>query len=74
MFRSPSNHKYDIVDYYDIDEHFGSKEDFKDLVEQLHKRNMRIVLDAVFNHVSEKTSCFRMSSRKAKTLNILITL
>ncbi|WP_022755178.1 glycoside hydrolase family 13 protein [Butyrivibrio fibrisolvens] len=66
IFRSPSNHKYDIVDYYDIDEHFGCKEDLKNLVEQLHKRNMRIVLDAVFNHVSEKNELFQDVIKKGK--------
>lgn len=50
IFKSPSNHKYDTTDYFEIDEAFGTKEDFKELVNELHKRGMRIVLDAVFNH------------------------
>lgn len=33
IFQSTSNHKYDISDYYKIDEHFGNKEVFKRLVE-----------------------------------------
>jgi len=54
IFKSPSNHKYDIIDYYEIDEMFGGKEAFKRLVKACHKRGIKIILDAVFNHVSEK--------------------
>ena len=53
IFKSPSNHKYDIIDYYEIDEMFGGKEAFKRLVEACHERGIKIMLDAVFNHVSE---------------------
>ena len=66
IFKSPSNHKYDIVDYYSIDEHFGDSQDLKDLVEQLHSRDMKIVLDAVFNHVSENNELFRDVVEKGK--------
>ena len=59
IFKSPSNHKYDIVDYFDIDPEFGSKKDLKELVDELHKRGMKLVLDAVFNHVSELNDKFR---------------
>jgi cyclomaltodextrinase / maltogenic alpha-amylase / neopullulanase len=52
VFRSISNHKYDISDYTSIDEQFGTNEDFKDLVNEAHKKDMKIVLDAVFNHCS----------------------
>lgn len=50
IFKAPSNHKYDTVDYYSIDPHFGTEQDFKELVEQAHKRNIRVILDGVFNH------------------------
>lgn len=50
IFTSPSNHKYNTTDYYEIDPAFGTKEDFKELVDELHARNMRIILDGVFNH------------------------
>ncbi|OBA02762.1 alpha-glycosidase [Bacillus subtilis] len=51
IFSAPSNHKYDTLDYYSIDPHFGDPELFRTLVSQLHKRGMRIMLDAVFNHI-----------------------
>ncbi len=59
LFTSPSNHKYDIVDYFEIDSNFGDKSDLKELVDGLHDRGMKIVLDAVFNHVSEKNDKFQ---------------
>ncbi|MEG1504263.1 MAG: glycoside hydrolase family 13 protein [Enterococcus sp.] len=51
IFTSPSNHKYDTVDYYEIDPHFGDKQLFRELVEKAHERGIRIMLDAVFNHL-----------------------
>ena len=59
IFQSASNHKYDISDYYKIDEHFGDKEVFKRLVESAHERGIKIVLDAVFNHCSEYIAQFQ---------------
>ncbi len=50
IFRSPSNHKYDTIDYRCIDPDFGTEEDMQELVRQAHKRGIRIMLDAVFNH------------------------
>jgi len=50
IFQSPSSHKYDTEDYYLIDPHFGTNETFKELVQEAHKRGIRIMLDAVFNH------------------------
>ena len=47
---SPSNHKYDTTDYAKIDPSFGDEETFKRLVLEAHKRDMRIMLDGVFNH------------------------
>ncbi|MGM0949918.1 MAG: glycoside hydrolase family 13 protein [Bacillota bacterium] len=51
IFSAPSNHKYDTLDYYSIDPHFGDPELFRTLVSQLHQRGMRMMLDAVFNHI-----------------------
>lgn len=50
IFDSLSNHKYNIDDYLKIDEHFGDEEIFEKLVKEAHKRDMKIILDAVFNH------------------------
>ena len=47
---SPSNHKYNTTDYTKIDRSFGSDADIKNLVEEAHKRGIRVILDGVFNH------------------------
>lgn len=56
IFEAPSNHKYDTVNYFEIDKHFGNREIFKKLVEEAHKRKMKIMLDAVFNHIGNNSS------------------
>lgn len=50
IFKSPSNHKYDTEDYLEIDPSFGTIEDLKELAAKCHKRNIRVILDGVFNH------------------------
>lgn len=59
VFRSISNHKYDISDYYEVDEQFGNKADLKELIDTAHAMGMKVVLDAVFNHCSENLSQFQ---------------
>ena len=50
IFKAPSNHKYDTVDYFDIDPAFGTKDDLAELVRSAHKLGLRVLLDGVFNH------------------------
>lgn len=50
IFASPSVHKYDTTDYLRIDPAFGTDDDLRILVGECHKRGLRIILDAVFNH------------------------
>ena len=54
IFESPSNHKYNTTDYFEIDRHFGDKKTFRKLVEEAHRRGMKIMLDAVFNHIGDQ--------------------
>jgi neopullulanase len=51
VFSSPSEHKYDIADYFNVDRHFGTNDDLKALVAEAHGAGMRVMLDAVFNHI-----------------------
>ncbi|NMB19429.1 MAG: DUF3459 domain-containing protein [Firmicutes bacterium] len=49
---SPSYHKYDVTDFYAIDEEIGSLEDFEELVEKAHQRDIRVIMDLVLHHTS----------------------
>ena len=50
VFESGS-HGYDTADYFKVDRRLGQPADLKDLAADLHSRSIRVVLDAVFNHV-----------------------
>ncbi|MGF1727704.1 maltodextrin glucosidase [Photobacterium nomapromontoriensis] len=52
IFEAPSNHKYDTTDYRKIDPHLGTNTQFAEMVDDLHRRDMKIMLDAVYNHTS----------------------
>lgn len=66
VFRSPSNHKYDTVDYDRVDEMFGSNDDLKELVRLAHRRGMKVILDAVFNHCSMLCAPFQDVMKNGK--------
>lgn len=55
---SPTYHKYDVVDYKDIDEDYGTLEDFDKLVSEMNRREMDLILDLVVNHTSSKHPWF----------------
>ena len=52
IFTSPSYHKYDVTDYYEIDPDFGTEEDLKELIRLCHSRDVKIILDLPINHTS----------------------
>lgn len=66
IFKGSTNHKYDTEDYYSIDYMFGGEQDFKELVDTAHKLGIKIVLDAVFNHCSDKHEFFADVEKNAK--------
>jgi hypothetical protein len=59
IFTSPTYHKYDTTDYYEIDWRFGTEEDLKELIELCHSRNVKIILDLVINHTSSSHPWFQ---------------
>lgn len=58
IFTSPSNHKYDTMDYKQVDAHFGGDEALIALREALDERDMRLMLDLVPNHCSSEHPWF----------------
>ena len=58
IFDSASNHGYDTQNYFAIDPAFGTQADWTALAQGAQRRNMRIILDGVFNHVSSDSVYF----------------
>ena len=52
IFASASNHRYHAFDYYNVDPLLGGNDAFRFLLDEAHKKDIRIVLDGVFNHAS----------------------
>jgi cyclomaltodextrinase / maltogenic alpha-amylase / neopullulanase len=50
VFKSKPNHKYHTTDYYKIDPHFGDEKVFRTLLDEAHRRGIKIIIDGVFNH------------------------
>jgi glycosidase len=51
VFRS-ATHGYDTLDHFRVDPRLGDQADFSHLVDQCHRRGMRVMCDGVFNHIS----------------------
>ncbi len=59
FFKSPNaDNGYDISDYQDINDEFGTMEDCKKLIDEVHKRGMKIIIDLVINHTSDEHAWF----------------
>ncbi len=59
IFRALTNHGYDTWDYHQVDPVYGSREELKALADELHRRDMRLVLDGVFNHMGRGSPAFQ---------------
>lgn len=60
LYKSPDyDYGYDISDYKAIDEKFGTMEDFDRLLEECHKRGLKVIMDMVINHTSTEHPWFR---------------
>lgn len=56
---SPSYHKYDVTDYRGIHPDYGTMEDFKNLLTEAHKRDMKVIIDFVINHTAREHPWFQ---------------
>ena len=70
IFKSPSYHKYDCDDYYQIDPQFGTMEDLKELVELCHQRGVQVILDLVINHTSTNHIWFQKFKSAHQNFNV----
>jgi oligo-1,6-glucosidase len=60
LYKSPDyDYGYDVSDYRAIDEKFGTMEDFERLLEECHKRDLKVIMDMVINHTSTEHPWFR---------------
>lgn len=68
MFKSPNDDNgYDISDYQEIMDEFGTMEDFDCLLKGIHDRGMKLILDLVVNHTSDEHPWF-IESKSVKTI------
>ena len=67
IFSSPSYHKYDASDYYEIDWRFGLESDLKELIDLCHSRNVKVILDLAINHTSSRHPWFEAFKEARKT-------
>ncbi|WP_042147068.1 alpha-glucosidase [Paucisalibacillus sp. EB02] len=66
IYRSPNDDNgYDISDYQDIMDEFGTMEDFDLLLSEVHRRDMKLIMDLVINHTSDEHPWF-IESRSSK--------
>lgn len=54
-----TNHKYDSLDFHVVSPEFGTRDDVKKLAAETKRRNMKLVLDGVFNHMGRHSAKFR---------------
>ena len=60
LYDSPNyDYGYDVRDYYKVSPLFGTNDDLKRLIDEIHKRGMRIIMDMVVNHTSTEHEWFK---------------
>lgn len=63
IFQASSHHKYDTSDYNKIDDILGTEKDFQKLIKEAKKRNIKIIIDGVFNHTGSDSVYFNKNNR-----------
>jgi alpha-amylase len=60
---SPSYHGYDVSDYYRVEADYGTNDDFRHFTDEAHRRGIRVLVDMVLNHSSNRLPAFRAALR-----------
>lgn len=69
IYQSPQNDNgYDISDYYSIHEEYGTMADFEELLEEAHKRGIKVIMDLVVNHTSTEHRWFKEAASGKENL------
>ena len=71
IFTSPTNHRYDTMDYLEVDPHLGGDAALKTLLDAAHARGMRVILDGVFNHTGDKHPFFQAALAGASAEGVM---
>ena len=64
IFEAPSYHGYDFQDFYAVESDYGTMADFEEFVRESHARGIKVILDLVLNHISDKHEWFIKSANK----------
>ena len=62
MMDSPTYHGYDVIDYYRIEPDYGTMADFEEFMQAAHDRGIKVIIDLVLNHTSNKHPWFTQSA------------
>ena len=60
---SPSYHKYDVVNYMEVDESYGTLDDVKELAKECKARGIKLIIDLVLNHTSQNNTWFLLAKK-----------
>ncbi|MEZ7892749.1 MAG: alpha-amylase family glycosyl hydrolase [Candidatus Wallbacteria bacterium] len=66
ILKSPSNHRYDTSNYFEIDPVLGGNSGFKDFMKVMRKNKIKVILDAVYNHSGFSADIFEKARRGEK--------
>ena len=67
---SPSYHKYDVLDYYDVDPQFGTIQDAQRLFDEAEERGISVIIDLVVNHTSKGHSWFQTNPEYYRKISV----
>lgn len=67
IHKAYTNHKYDAQDYFEVSPEYGTRDDVKNLAEDVHARGMKLMLDGVFNHMGRTSPHFKEAMADPKS-------